>query len=115
MTTPPWKASGAPLNWSWFTAAVSALAPRLELKSSITSKLSTIANAPIARWATIHPLTSNSKTTNQMIHFHCPFFRGKPKNGEQKGEGDGATNIILKHNFLSQYGRPEHRGSEGEI
>src|SRR5436190_12661261 len=78
MTTPPWKASGAPSSWNWSIAAVSAPAPRPERKSSTTSKRSTIASAPIARWTIIRPLTSNSLTTNQMTRFYCPLFRSKP-------------------------------------
>src|ERR1035438_9810984 len=91
MTTPPWRASGAPLNSTWSTAVTSLTTARPAAKSLITSKLSTIASALTALWATFLPLTLNSKPTNQNDWFYCPFFRGKPSPlwpREPKDSGD---------------------------
>src|ERR1017187_10169129 len=85
----PWKASGAPLNWGWFIAVNLTAASRLAVKSLITLKRSIIASAPIARWATIRLLTSNSKTINYMTRFYCPSYRSKPT--ERRRQQGGAA------------------------
>src|ERR1039458_5272241 len=87
MTTPPWRASGAPSNSNWSIAVTLLTSARTAAKSSTISKLSTIASALTALWVTFLPLTSNSKTTNQNDRFYCPFFRGKPNYGRISGRG----------------------------
>src|ERR1035441_7287282 len=99
MTTPPWRASGAPSNSNWSIAVTLLTTARPAAKSSTISKLSTIASALTALWVTFLPLTSNSKTTNQNDRFYCPFFRGKPRKDRGKTEGqrrmNGGTTEVL--------------------
>src|ERR1022692_1177647 len=78
-TTPPWKVFGAPSNSTSSIAETLPATARHALKSSTTLNAFITASAPTARSATFPQLTSNSKTTNQMTRFYCPFFQSKPK------------------------------------
>src|ERR1039458_9713525 len=105
MTTPPWRASGAPSNSNWSIAVTLLTTARPAAKSSTISKLSTIASALTALWVTFLPLTSNSKTTNKNDRFYCPFFRGKPKDG-------GSTEVLRRMNGGTS-ARPAGWGAAG--
>src|ERR1022692_3075330 len=96
-TTPPWKVFGAPSNSTSSIAETLPATARHALKSSTTLNAFITASAPTARSATFPQLTSNSKTTNQMTRFYCPFFQSKPMIPELR------TYQISKHVRMQNY------------
>src|ERR1022692_1578235 len=113
-TTPPWKVFGAPSNSTSSIAETLPATARHALKSSTTLNAFITASAPTARSATFPQLTSNSKTTNQMTRFYCPFFQSKPirikfrlsKTPKRDGRMDAP-----RHSYPSKlacYPHPEH-------